>query len=149
MSVDDYMDAYDDNEFSVVDKETGEECEEEKPVKEEVINEVLSKIERMKARLRFAKNKAKIERARMLALKRHSDSKTINKRARHLAVNNMKKKLLKGRDLSTLSTTEKERIDRIIEKKKTVIGRMAMKLTPRIRQIEKERLSHKNFTQGK
>ena len=62
---------------------------------------------------------------------------------------NIKKKLLKGRDLSTLSTSERERIDRIIEKKKTVIGRMAMKLTPRIRQIEKERLSHKNFTQEK
>lgn len=143
---DDIMDAYDDDEFAVVDSETGEECEEEKPVKEEVIMEVLSKIERMKARLRFAKNRPKLERARMLALRKHSDSKKINKRARHLAVNLMRKKLLRGKSAQGLSTNEKERIDRIIEKKKKVIGRMAMKLTQRVRQTEKDRLSHKHFT---
>jgi hypothetical protein len=82
----------------------------------------------------------------MLALKKHSDSKKINKRARHMAVNIIKKKLTKGRDISSLSSTEKERIDRIVEKRKKVIGRMAMKLTSKIRQIEKERLSHKNYT---
>ena len=85
----------------------------------------------------------------MLALKRHSDSKKINKRARHLAVNIMRKKLLKGRSSSSLPTSERERIDRIIEKRKSTIGRMAMKLTPKVRQIEKDRLSHKNFTQEK
>ena len=142
----DILDAYDDDEFQVVDVETGEPDEEDKPIKEETLMEVLSKIERMKARLRFSKNRAKIDRARMLALKKHSDSKKINKRARHLAVNLMRKKLLKGRDPSTLATSERERIDRIIEKKKPVLSRIAMKLTSRVRQTEKERLSHKNFT---
>jgi nicotinic acid mononucleotide adenylyltransferase len=148
LSDDDYLEAYDPEEFSVVDVETGEEEKEEKPVNEEALNEVLSKIERMKAKLRFAKNRAKIDRARMLALKKRSDSKTINKRARHLAVNVLRKKLLRGKDLSSLSSAERDRIDRIIEKKKKVIGRMAMKLTTKIRDIEKNRLSHKNFTKG-
>jgi len=144
----DYLDAYDDDEFGIVDVETGEEEEEEKPVNEQAIMEVLSKIERMKARLRFAKNKPKIQRARMLALKRHSDSKKINKRARHMAVNMFRRKLAKGRDVSTMSTTERERIDRMVEKRKTAIGRMALKLTTKIRQLEKNRLSHKNYTKG-
>lgn len=146
ISDEDLMDIYDEDEFSVVDVESGEECEEEKPVSEETLIEVLSKIERMKARLRFSRNQPKIQRARMLALKKHSDSKKINKRARHLAVNLMRKKLLKGRPESSVSTNEKERIDRIIEKRKKFIGRMAIKLTQKVRQLEKERLSHKNYT---
>lgn len=142
ISEEEVFEAYDDEEFVVID-EDGNEIEIEMPVSEEALMEVLSKMERMKAKLRMAKNQSKLEAKRKIALRQHSDSKKINKRARHLAVNMMKKKLLKGRDASTLSTTERERIERVIEKKKNLIGRLAMKLTSKVRQTEKERLSHK------
>jgi hypothetical protein len=144
----DIMDVYDDAEFGVIDDESGEEIpEEDKAVKEETINEVLSRAERMRARVRFAKTKAKRERSVKLALKRSSSSETINKRARRLAIGLMKKRLLRGRSPSTLSIGEKERIESQIAKRKTIINRIAMKLAPRVRQIEKARLSHHKYTQ--
>ena len=143
----DIMDAYDDAEFAVVDDESGEEIpEQDKAVKEETINEVLSRSERMRARVRFAKSKVKRERSVKLALKRSSSSETINKRARRLAIGLMKKKLLRGRSASSLSVGEKERIEKQISKRKTIINRIAMKLVSKVRQIEKTRLSHHKYT---
>jgi phosphopantetheine adenylyltransferase len=147
MSEDDIMDAYDDEELAVVDDETGEEIEDEDKVNESLM-EVLSRIERMRARVRFAKTKSKRERQVKLALRRTSSNATINKRARRLAISLMKKRLLRGRPASALSVGEKERIERMIQKRKPVLNRIAMKLTSRVRQVEKARLNHSKFTQG-
>jgi hypothetical protein len=59
----------------------------------------------------------------------------------------MKKRLLRGRNASSLSVGEKERIEATIAKRKPILNRLAMKLSPRVRQIEKARLSHHKFTQ--
>jgi len=143
---DDYFDAYDEDELHIIDAETGEKIEHEKGVNEEALNEVLSKMERIKAKFRMSKYAPKLARKRMIALRQHSDSKKINHRARHLAVNLLKKKLLKGRSISTASVGEKERMERMISKKKVFLNRAAMKLVPRIKKLEQTRLSHKNFT---
>ena len=111
--------------------------------------EVLSRIERIRAKARFARTSSKRERRIQIALKRHSDNKTINTRARKLAVSLMKKRLLRGRNLNTISVGEKERIERVVQRKKDVIGRVAMKLVPRVRSVEKARLSHSKYTTGK
>ena len=74
--------------------------------------EVLSRQERMKAKFRFRKTAAKRERSTKIALKRYSNTATINKRARRLAIKLIKQRLLRGRDLSTVSVQEKERIER-------------------------------------
>ena len=143
------MDVYDDDEFSIVDDETGEELEEteeEKSVNEQTIMEVLSRLERMKAKMRIRRTKAKRERATKIALKRYSGTATINKRARRLAVKLMKKRLLRGRDATKISVGEKERVERVIERRKKIIGRLAMRLAPRVRKIEKARMAHKKFT---
>jgi len=58
LSDDDYLHAYDDDELAVVDDETGEQLDEDISESEE-LNEVLSRIERMKARVRMAKTKTK------------------------------------------------------------------------------------------
>ena len=136
--------AYDDEDFVVVDDETGEEIKEET----ELVSEVLSRTERLRAKVRFARTKSKRERKVKIALKRYSPSPVINTRARKLAIKLMKKRLVRGRDLSKLSVGEKERIEKIIQKRKKVINRIAMRLVPRIRQIEKSRLSHSKATKG-
>ena len=149
LSDDDFLEAYDDDELAVVDDETGEEMEEDKPeVTEQAILEVLSRMERMRARVRFAKTKSKRERSAKLALKRTSSTGTINKRARRLAVNLMKKRLMRGRPASSLSVGEKERIEKMVEKRRPILNRIAMKLTSRVRQVEKARLHHTKFTQS-
>ena len=152
LSDDDYLETYEDDELGIVDDETGEELpedeEEEKKLKESALMEVLSRIERMKAKARIRRTSAKRERATKIALKRYSNTATINKRARRLAIKLMKKRLLRGRDPSKVSVGEKERIERTLEKRKAVIGRIATRLAPRVRKVEKARLSHTKYTQG-
>jgi hypothetical protein len=140
----DFYNAYDDEDFAVVDDETGKRIEES--IDEEVLNEVLSRMERMKARIRMAKNKTKLQNKLRLALHKHSSGATLNHRARKLAIAAMEKKLAK-KPLAQLSVAEKERIERIVARRKKAIDRMAMKLVPHVRQVEKDRLSHSGYTQ--
>jgi hypothetical protein len=151
ISDDDIYDLYDEDELTIVDDDTGEELpedEEEKELDEGVLFEVLSRIERMKAKFRIRRTKAKRARATKIALKRFSNTKTINKRSRRLAIKMLKKRLLRGRDLTKLSVGEKERVDRIIQQRKPLINRLAMRLIPRIRKVEKARMSHGKVTKG-
>lgn len=135
---------YDDDEFAIVDDETGEELKEEV----EVLDEVLSRSERLRARARFARSSSKRERKAKIALKRYSSAPVINNRARRLAIKLMKKRLVRGRDLNKISVGEKERIEKVIQNRKKVINRLAMRLIPRIRQVEKSRLTHSKVTKG-
>ena len=144
------VDAYDPEELAIVDAETGEVIDDDltDDLKEETLNEVLSRAERLKAKVRFARTAAKRERKAAVALKKHSSSATLAKRARRLAVKTLETKLAKGKPLASLSVPEKERIERIIQTRKAMIGRLAMKLTPRVKKIEQNRLAHKTFTQN-
>jgi hypothetical protein len=151
LSDDDIMGEYDEDELALVDEETGEEIpksEEENVLDEQALMEVLSRMERMKAKFRIRRTAAKRERATKIALKRYSNTATINKRSRRLAIKLMKQRLLRGRDPSKISVGEKERIERTIEKRKAVIGRIATRLVSRVRKVEKSRMSHTKFTQG-
>lgn len=142
--VEDIIDAYEDDELAIVDDE-GEEVESTLKEESENLNEVLSRMERIRAKTRFAKTKSKRERKVQIALKRHSDTGTINKRARRLAINLMKQRIAK-KPLNKLSVGEKERIEKIIAKRKNIINRIAMKLAPRVRKIENDRLAHHKYT---
>lgn len=145
LSDDDIIDhAYDDDEFVMVDDETGEVIKEDV----ELLDEVLSRSERIRARTRFARTKIKRERKVKIALKKYSSAPVINNRARKLAIKLMKQRLTRGRPLSKLSVGEKERIERVVQKRKKIINRLAMRLVPRVRKIEKARLSHTKVTGG-
>ena len=137
ISDEDILDTYDDDELKVVDDETGETLEESSE-----ILEVLSRAERMKARVRFAKSKVKREIKARLALRRRSNNKTFANRARRAAIKAMKLKIAK-KPLSQMSVAEKERVERLVAKRKKAIDRIALKLTPRVKQIERDRLTHK------
>ena len=140
--IDDLLETYDDEELAIVDEETGEEVDN---LSEDTLNEVLSRQERIKSKIRFAHTQSKRERKLEIALKSRSGSKKINLRARRLAVNILKKRLAK-KPLNQLSTSEKERIERVIEKKKKTIDRLALKMVPKVRKTESDRLTHRNYT---
>ena len=142
--IEDVIDAYDDEELAIIDDEDGEELDNLKE-ESETINEVLSRMERIRAKARFAKTSSKRQRATKIALKRHSDTATINKRSRKLAINLIKQRIAK-KPLNKLSTGEKERIEKMLQKRKALINRLAMKLTSRVRKIENNRLSHSKYT---
>jgi hypothetical protein len=151
VSDEEIMDDYDEDELALVDDETGEEIPpvpEEKVFDESALVEVLSRQERMRAKVRIRRTSSKRERATKIALRRYSNTATINKRARRLAIKLMKQRMLRGRDPAKISVGEKERIERTLEKRKAVIGRVAQRLTSRVRKVEKARMSHTKFTQG-
>ena len=144
----DIEDLYEEDEIVLVYDDDGEEIP---PLQEEAkydLMEVLSRSERMKGKIRLRKTSAKRGRSTKIALKRFSNPATINKRARRLAIKLMKKRMLRGRDYAKISVGEKERIEKMMSKRKDVIGRVAQKLVSRVRKVEKSRMSHGKVTKG-
>ena len=148
------IDAYDDEELAVVDDDTGEELmgmheykdeDDKEEVKEEVILEAIGRMERIRRAQRFARTKSKREVRTKIALRKTSNMTTINKRARRLAVSMIKKRMLR-KDPATASVQEKERIERFLQTRKAIVDRLARRVAPRVRQIEKARLQHKKYT---
>lgn len=138
ISDDDILDEYDEDELVVVDEETGEILETEELPTE--INELLSRQARMKAKIRFGRTKAKRQMKAKIALKRHSSRETLNKRARRLAIRVLKAKFAKKK-VGDMSLSDKERVEKILSSRKALINRLALKLVPRVKKLEKERLS--------
>ena len=139
---------YEENEIALVYEDTGEEVESHPEEYKLDLMEVLSRQERLKGKIRLRKTAAKRGRSTKIALKRFSDPKTINKRARRLAIKLMKKRMLRGRDPSKVSVGEKERIEQAMAKRKDVVNRVAQKLVARVRKVEKSRMSHGKVTKG-
>lgn len=149
LSDDDFLEAYDDDELAIIDEETGEEIEavaEEAEFDAPMIVEVLSRAERIKAKARMRRSKAKRDRRHQVAIRQISSPQVANKRARRLAVSAVKKRLLQGRNPYKVSVGEKERVERFIQQRKKVVDRLSARMVSRVKQIEKARLSHKKFT---
>jgi len=131
---------YDDNELAVIDDDTGEEVElDDDPVKEAALMEVLSRLERIKARARFRRTEAKRERRLSIALKKTSNTQTINRRARRMAIKALKQRFAR-KPVSKLSVAEKERLEQRIQRMKPVLNRIAMRMAPRVRRLERDRI---------
>ena len=138
--------AYDDDELEEIDDETGEPYEmddEEKELDESLrLVEGLSRMERIKARQRLKRTQAKRKRSINISMKRMSSSKVANLRARRAAIKKIKQRVLRGRNPSQLSVSEKERVEKFVASKKGLINRLAMKMVPRVRQLEKKRMKN-------
>jgi hypothetical protein len=139
---------YEEHEIALVYEDTGEEVESHPEEYKMDLMEVLSRQERLKGKMRLRKTAAKRSRSTKIALKRYSDPKTVNKRARRLAIKLMKKRMLRGRDPSKISVGEKERIEKTLAARKDIINRVAQKLVTRVRKVEKARMSHGKVTKG-
>lgn len=139
---------YEEHEIALVYEDTGEEVEAHPDEHKIDLMEVLSRQERLKGKMRLRKTAAKRGRSTKIALKRFSNPQTINKRARRLAIKLMKKRMLRGRDPSKISVGEKERIEKMMAKRKDIINRIATKLVTRVRKVEKARMSHGKVTKG-
>ncbi len=149
LTEEDFYEAYDDNELAIIDEDTGEEIEavaEEAQFDTEVIMEVLSRIERIRAKARMRRSQTKRQRREKVALRQLSTPQVANKRARRMAISAMKKRLLKGRNPQKVSVGEKERVERFIAQRKKIVDRLSARMVSRVKQVEKARMSHKKFT---
>jgi len=103
------------------------------------LQEVLSLAGRRKRAMQIRRLKAKIQRSRMLAMKRFANAKKLNVRSRRLATKFLKRRLAGGRDYASMSAGQKQMIDKKIEKLRPAVGKIASRLLPRVRRTETER----------
>lgn len=112
-------------------------------VEDEQLDEALSAQARLKKKQAFARNRSRRNIAKGLKLARASSPEILKKRAIAAARRALYKRLLRGRDKSTLSASEKNRIEQQVAKMKTVQQTIVNKMLPKVRSIEQSRLAHK------
>ena len=107
----------------------------------DVLDEVMSKMVRMKkARMMKVKGK-QIARKRKIAMKRKANPAKLKTRAMKKARDIVAKKLLKDKSKSDLSIAGKENLEKRLVKKKAVIAKIAKRILPKVRKAENERLA--------
>ena len=107
----------------------------------DVLDEIMSKMVRMKkARMMKVKGK-QIARKRKIAMKRKANPAKLKTRAMKKARDIVAKKLLKDKNKSDLSIAGKENLEKRLVKKKAVIAKIAKRILPQVRKAENERLA--------
>lgn len=112
-------------------------------LEEDALLQELNTQQRMKRKMIMKRYGSKIELARKRAMMRRASSKVINNRARKMAIQKIKTRLSGGRDPNSLSNMEKDRIEKLLNKRKGAVRRLAMKLIPQVRKRETSRFMHK------
>lgn len=97
--------------------------------------------QRIRKRLVFRKNRAKVKIGQRRAKRRRATTKTINKRARRGALAALKSKFAGGKSVSQLSPAEKKRVENIASKRKNIIKRLEMRFRRTKRETERKRFS--------
>lgn len=106
-----------------------------------IVTEHITRMERIHKALVFRRSEPMRERAKKMALKRTSSPEKIQHKARKAAIELIKEKIA-HKKLATMTVEEKERLEDMIAKRKDLVDRLARKLVPKIREIEKDRLYH-------
>ena len=151
MSVDDYIDTvyepedfedFDEfeNEYNDAEAETLEDYDDEEG--DEDLHEAVNRATRLKMKNRMRRLKGVIARKRKLALKKHATLDVLKKRARKLAIRMLKKRYAK-KAVADMSFAERERVEKILKTKKSLIDRLTIKMIPVVRKIEQERFANK------
>ena len=123
--------------------EEDEEPEEDKEeVNEELLDEKLSASARIRKKMSMIRRKAKTTMARNIKLRRSAPHTVLQKRAKVAARRALYKKFLRGRSKSSLSASEKDQMEARINRMKNIQANLAMKMMPKIRKLEQQRLAH-------
>jgi len=112
-------------------------------LKEEMTEEALSIQQRLARGRVMKRNAKKIARMRKIKSKRRASTDQLQKRARKKAIQMVRKKVAgdRGSNYNSLSSSEKQTIDKMVAKKKQQVDRIAKKLLNKVRKSETERLS--------
>lgn len=109
----------------------------------EELNEAISASERLKRGMRMKSRKYLMAMARRIKLKRTSALPILQKRAKVAARKMITKRLLQKRNKKELSAQDKNMIEIKAKRILKMYKNLPQKLMPKIRQLEKERLSSK------
>lgn len=116
--------------------------------REFILSEALTMQQRMKRRMLMRRLAPRIARARKIAMRKRAPLDVLKRRAIKAARSKIAKKMLGGRDKSTVSPAEKTRIEKILAKRGPQIQRMATKLLPIIRKRQADRFAKKKTPQA-
>lgn len=108
----------------------------------EQLDEKISAQSRLKRRQSFARGKGKRTTAKSIKLRRASTPETLQKRAQLAARRAIYQRFLRGRDKSSLSASEKDRIEQQVKGMKNIQSSIATRMVPKMRSIEQKRLAH-------
>ena len=98
---------------------------------------------RIQRRMRFARTSTRRDVAKMIKLRRASDVKTLQTRAHKAARRALMNRFLRGRDKSQLSAQEKDQIEGQVNRMAALQANLAVKMLPRVRELEKKRLARR------
>jgi hypothetical protein len=99
---------------------------------------------RLKKRFNMMRSKSRRNMARNLALKRVATPDRIKSRSVRAARNMVYSRVLRGRDRSTLSATEKTRIEGMVKRMAPMVGRLSLRLQQKERMIDRKRINNRN-----
>lgn len=128
----DLVDLYDDEELEYV--EDGEEVGE--------IEEAITPAGRLKKKFAAMRTKTRRNMARNLALKRVSTPDRIKSRSIRAARRMVYKRLLRNRDISTVSAAEKTRLEAQVKRMAPMVARLSVRIMPKVRKLEQSRIQH-------
>lgn len=109
----------------------------------ETIEEAISSTSRFRRGMKMRSRKTQMALSRKMKLRRTSNIGTLKKRARLAARRAIMKRMLRGRNKSSLSVGEKNRIENQIRNMGTIVNALSMKMMPKVRSLEQKRLSPK------
>lgn len=123
----DIYDLYEDDEIEDIEPET--------------LSEKISASARLKRTQQMKQRKTKLMTARAMKLKRPSTTAVLSTRAKAAARRMLMKKMLKGRDKSSLSAQERDNMEQRVKQMIANNPGLVMKSVQKVRGIERSRLS--------
>ena len=111
--------------------------------------EVLTLQQRRQRKITMRRIKAKIKRGRRIAQRKMATSEKLKTRAQRKAKELVRKRVAgqRGENYKQLNPAQKIQIDKMVEKRKGLIQKLAKRLLPQVRKAERERL--KTYRQRK
>lgn len=134
---DDIVDLYDDDEVEYVENP---ELEEDDDAEE--IEEAITPAGRLKKKFNAMRTKSRRMMARNIAIKRVSTPEKIKSRSIRTARRMVYKRLLRNRDMSTVSAAEKSRLEAQVKRMAPMVARLSVRVMPQVRKLEQSRIKN-------
>ena len=133
LSWDDLVDLYDEDEIEY-DESPDEEGEE--------LEEGITPAGRLKKKFNAMRSKSRRMMARNIAIKRVSTPEKLKSRSIRAARRMVYKRLLRNRDMSTVSAGEKTRLEAQIKRMAPMVARLSVRVMPAVRKLEQSRIKN-------
>jgi hypothetical protein len=133
LSWDDMVDLYDEDEIEY-DESPEEEGED--------LEEGITPAGRLKKKFNAMRSKSRRMMARNIAIKRVSSPEKLKSRSIRAARRMVYKRLLRNRDISTVSSSEKTRLEAQIKRMAPMVARLSVRVMPAVRKLEQSRIKN-------